>query len=90
LGNILKLESVIFGAGVAHFTEVKNNAKYRLLTEQAQYDALLASERLSATADPYDLQIMFSAFQAYTQIYINGITRKNFAYSYNSIASYDY
>jgi len=90
LGGILKLENVIFGAGIGHFTEVKNNAKYRLLSEQAQYDALLSSEKMSAMANPFDLQIMFSAYQAYQQIFINGITRKNFAYSYNSIANYDY
>lgn len=90
LGNILKIENVMFGKGISHFVEVKNNAKYRLVTKEAQHDALLASEKLSASADPFDLQIMFSAFQAYLQIFVNGITRKNFAYSYNSIASYDY
>jgi len=90
LGNILKLENVMFGAGKGHFTQVKNNAKYRLLTAEAQYDALVSSEIMSAMAKPFDLQIMFSAYQTYLQIYINGITRKNFAYSYNSIASYDY
>ena len=90
LGGILKLENVMFGSGIAHFTEVKHNAKYRLLTAEAQYDALVSSEIMSAMAKPFDLQIMFSAYQTYLQIYINGITRKNFAYSYNSIASYDY
>jgi hypothetical protein len=90
LGNILKLENVIFGAGIAHFAEVKNNAKYRLITEEAQHDALTASEIMAAMASPFDPQVMFSAYQTYLQIYLNGITRKNFAYSYNSIANYDY
>lgn len=33
---------------------------------------------------------MFTCYQAYLQIYINGITRKNYTYSYNSVAGYDY
>ena len=33
---------------------------------------------------------MFTAYQAYLTIYVNGIIRKNYAYSYNSIANYDY
>ena len=40
LGNVLKLESVMFGAGKGHFVEVKDNAKYKLLSLQAQKDAL--------------------------------------------------
>ena len=30
----------MFGAGKAHFVQVKSNAKYKLLTEEAQIDAL--------------------------------------------------
>jgi len=33
---------------------------------------------------------MFTTYQAYLQIYINGLSRTNFAYSFNSTASYDY
>ena len=90
LGNILKLENVMFGAGKAHFVEVKNNAKYRLLTKEAQKDALDSSSALGAITSPFSVTALFAAYQAYLTIYINGITRKNFAYSYNSIASYDY
>jgi hypothetical protein len=90
LGNILKLENVIYGAGSAHFVEVKNNAKYRLLTEEAQRDALLSSEKLGQISTSFNAGAMFTAYQAYLQIYINGITRKNYAYSFNSIASYNY
>ena len=90
LGDTLKLENVIFGAGKAHFVEVKNNAKYRLLTKEAQNDALVSSNALASITDPFSATAMFTAYQAYLTIYINGITRKNFAYSYNSIASYDY
>ena len=86
LGNILKLESTIFGAGRAHFTEVRNNAKYKLLTKQAQQDALDSSNNI---ADG-DITALFTAYQAYLQIYINGITRRNYAWSFNSIASYSY
>jgi hypothetical protein len=90
LGNVLKLENVIFGAGKAHFVQVNNNAKYKLLTEEAQRDALLSSENLAAITTPFNAAAMFAAYQSYLTIYVNGITRKNYAYSFNSIASYDY
>jgi len=90
LGNILKLESVMYGGGKAHFVEVKNNAKYRLLTEEAQNDALAASTKLGSITSSFNATAMFTAYQAYLQIYINGITRKNYSYSFNSIADYNY
>jgi hypothetical protein len=90
LGSILKLESVMFGSGKAHFTEVRDNAKYRLITEAAQKAALDSSADLGAITNPFSATAMFTAYQAYLQIYINGITRKNFAYSFNSIADYNY
>jgi hypothetical protein len=90
LGDILKLENVMFGAGRAHFVKVKSNAKYKLLTEEAQRDALASSESLGAITDPFNAGAMFAAYQSYLTIYVNGITRKNYAYSFNSIANYDY
>jgi hypothetical protein len=90
LGNVLKLENVIFGKGQAHFVQVKDNANYRLLTKEAQEDALDASSRLGNLTSPFSAGAMFSAYQAYLTIYINGITRRNYAYSYNSIADYNY
>lgn len=90
LGTVLKLENVMFGAGKAHFVEVKNNAKYRLLTEEAQRDALTSSEKVARLTNPFSATAMFAVYQSYITIYINGITRKNYAYSFNSIASYDY
>lgn len=90
LGNILKLESAIFGAGTAHFVKVKKNAEYKLLSKEAQQDALKSSADLGNITDPFNPTAMFTAYQAYLTIYINGITRKNYAYSFNSIASYDY
>jgi len=86
LGDILKLESVMFGGGKAHFVPVKGNAKYRLLSREAQKDALDASFNIGGS----DITAVFTAYQAYLTIYINGITRKNYAQSFNSIASYDY
>jgi hypothetical protein len=89
LGNILKLENVMFGAGRAHFVPVESNAKYKLLTKEAQRDALGSSENL-ALLGGFNASYMFAAYQAYLTIYVNGITRKNYAYSFNSIANYDY
>ena len=90
LGNVLKLESVMFGPGKAHFVEVKKNAKYKLITEEAQRDALKSSQALANITSPFNPTAMFTAYQAYLAIYINGITRKNYAYSFNSIADYNY
>jgi len=90
LGDTLKLENVMFGAGKLHFTEVRKNAKYRLLTEEAQRDALDSSRELGDITSPFNAGAMFAAYQAYLTIYINGITRKNYARSINSIANYDY
>jgi hypothetical protein len=89
LGTILKLENVIYGAGKGHFVQVKNNAKYKLLSEEAQRDAYASSDKI-ANLGSYNATALFTAYQTYLQIYINGITRKNYAYSFNSIANYDY
>lgn len=91
LGNILKLESAIFGAGKAHFTQVKKNAMYKLITREAQQDALASAKDIAdTTLAGFDAAVFFAAYQAYLTIYINGITRRNYAYSFNSIGSYDY
>ncbi len=89
LGNIIKLESVEYGAGRAHFNKVIDHAKYKLITKEAQQDALKSSVDI-ANLGGFSATAMFTCYQAYLQIYINGITRKNYAYSFNSIASYDY
>ena len=90
LGNVLKLESAIYGKGDAHFVQVKNNATYRLISKEAQQDALKSSEEIADITNPLDVSAMFAVYQSYLTIYINGITRGNFARSYNSIAEYDY
>ena len=90
LGSILKLESVLFGRGKAHFVEVKKNAKYKLLTKEAQEDAIDSSKEIALITDPFNPIAFFTVYQAYLEIYINSATRRNFAYSYNSIASYNY
>jgi len=90
LGNVLKLENVIFGGGKAHFVEVKNNAKYKLLSEEAQRDAFKSSNTIASITSSFNSTALFTAYQAYLTIYINGITRKNYAYSFNSIAEYNY
>ena len=90
LGSTLKLESVLFGRGKAHFVEVKENAKYRLLTKEAQEDAIKSAASTADETDPWNPLAFFAAYEAYIEIYINSISRKNFAYSYNSIASYNY
>jgi hypothetical protein len=90
LGSVLKLESAIYGRGDAHFVQVKNNATYRLISKEAQQDALKSSEEIANITSPLDVSAMFAVYQSYLTIYINGITRGNFARSYNSIAEYDY
>lgn len=90
LGNVIKLENVIFGAGKGHFVEVKKNALYKLITKEAQEDALASSAEIADITGTFSATAMFTAYQAYLQIYINGITKQNYGYSYNSILSYDY
>jgi hypothetical protein len=90
LGNILKLENVLYGAGKAHFVEVKRHALYKLVSEQAQVDALGSSYNIAKITGTLDATAMFTAYQAYLQIYINGISRTNFTYSFNSVADYGY
>jgi hypothetical protein len=90
LGNVLRMENAIYGAGRAHFVKVKDNAQYKLLSAQAQVDALNSSYNIANLTGTLDATAMFTAFQAYLQLYINGINRRNYAYSFNSIATYDY
>lgn len=90
LGSVLKVENVIFGSGKAHYTEVKKNALYKLLTREAQEDALASSSKIADITGDFSSTAMFTAYQAYLQIYTNGITRRNYGWSYNSILDYDY
>ena len=90
LGNVLKLESVMFGAGKGHFAEVKDNAKYKLLSLEAQQDALESAIDVAGLTNAFNIGVCFTVYQTYLTIYINGITRRNYAQSYNSRASYDY
>jgi hypothetical protein len=89
LGNVLKLESVLFGGGRSHFVEVQKHSMYKLLTRQTQIDALDSSKKI-ADLGGFSATAMFTAYQSYLQIYLNGISRKNFAQSFNSVSSYDY
>lgn len=89
LGNILKLENVMFGRTKGHFVEVEKHANYKLLTLQVQQQALDSSYKI-AKIGTFDATAMFTAYQAYLQIYLNGVSRQNYAYSFNSIGSYDY
>jgi len=90
LGDTLKIENVIFGAGSAHFTQVKKNAMYKLLTKEAQEDALASADEVARMTSTYNSSALFAVYQSYLTIYINGITRRNYGWSFNSIASYDY
>lgn len=90
LGNILKIEDVIYGAGKAHFVQVKDNSLFKMISREAQEDALVSANDIANITSPYNASALFAAYNAYLNIYINGITRRNYAYSFNSIASYDY
>ena len=90
LGTILKLENVMFGAGRAHFVQVRKNALYKMISKEAQQDALISATNIAVTTGTLDASALFAAYQAYLTIFINAITRRNYAYSFNSIGSYDY
>lgn len=90
LGDVLKVENAIYGAGKAHFVKVKNNAQYKFLTKDVQYTALQSSYNISNVINGFNAAAMFTAYQAYLTIFLNSVSRKNLSYSFNSIASYDY
>jgi hypothetical protein len=90
LGSILKVENAIFGESRSHFVQVKNNARYKLINRTTQQQALQSSYNIAISTGTLDGNAMFTTYQAYLQIYINGLSRTNFAYSFNSTASYDY
>ena len=90
LGSILKLENVMFGAGRAHFVQVRKNALYKMISKEAQQDALISATNIAVVTGTLDASVLFAAYQAYLTIFINAITRRNYAYSFNSIGSYDY
>lgn len=90
LGNVLKIENVIYGKGLGTFSQVKKNANYRFLSREAQIDALNSSRAIAAITSPFSSSAMFQAYQSYLQIYLSGITRKNYGWSYNSIMFYNY
>ena len=90
LGSVIKLESVMFGGGKAHFVQVEDNAKYKLITKEAQEDALKSSEDIADLTNPFNAGVMFTVYQSYLTIYVNGITRANYGMSFNSRANYDY
>ena len=79
----------MYGGGRAHFVEVQKHSMYKLLTRQTQIDALNSSKKI-ADLGGFSATAMFTAYQSYLQIYLNGISRKNFAQSFNSVSSYDY
>ena len=90
LGNVLKLEQAYYGAANSHFVSVTNNSKYALITGYVQKQALTSSYDLANSTGTFDANAMFTVYQAYLQIYVNSAPKRNFAYSFNSIASYDY
>jgi len=89
LGDVLKIENAIYGAGKAHFVKVKNNAQYKFLTKDIQYTALKSSYDV-ALVGTFSATAMFTAYQAYLTIFLNSISGKNYSYSFNSVATYDY
>ena len=90
LGSVLKVENAIFGESRSHFVQVKDNARYKFINRTTQQQALQSSYNIAISTGTLDGNAMFTTYQAYLQIYINGLSRSNFAYSFNSIASYDY
>jgi hypothetical protein len=90
LGNVLKLETVMYGGGKAHFVQVKDESKYRLITKEAQQDALAIASQISTITSPANPAALFTVYQSYLTIYVNSVTKKNYAYSFNSRADYDY
>lgn len=90
LGDVLKVENVIFGGGKAHFVEVKDNAKYKLITPEAQIDSIKVANELGAISTDFDPNAFFVSYEAQLTILLGSVARKNYAYSYNSVADYNH
>lgn len=95
LGNILKLETAIYGKAQAHFQQVKKHARYKFLTLDAYHVALDVAVGIGVlSASLKNFQVFngtaaMAAFSAMISIIEKLIPRQNFAYQYNSIGNYD-
>ena len=68
LGGVLKLESAIFGSGLAHFVQVKKNSLYKLISKEAEEDAFNSSVAIANITSPLNAQALFAAYQSYLTI----------------------
>jgi hypothetical protein len=95
LGNRLKLETVENGVSSSHFTEVKNHARYKLLSTGA-YGAGAAiglavgavSRIVGVSSTILDGTAVFTAFQSIMVIIEKTIPRVNYAYQFTSVGRY--
>ena len=95
LGDILKLDEVIFGQANGHYVEVKNHSKYKFPTLGSYLTALgvgvvvgFASGLYGTSDQPFDGAAAFTTITFINDLIYKLIPRKNFAYQYNAVGNY--
>lgn len=92
LGNILKLETAIYGIAQSHFVPVLDHAKYKIISGQAYRIAVGIAASVGFLSVGF-VQVFngSAAMQAFTvliDIVQKIIPKLNFAYQYNAIGNY--
>jgi len=95
IGNILKLETAEYGKAESHFTEVKNHAKYKFLSDTAVSVALLtavgigfASNTFGVSTNVFNGTAAYTSFQIMLDIMEKLIPNKNFTYQQTALGEY--
>jgi hypothetical protein len=95
LGDMLKLDEVIYGQANSHYVEVKNHSRYKFPTLGSYLTALgvgvvvgFASGLYGTSDQPFDGAAAFTTIQFINDIIYKLIPRKNFAYQFNSVGNY--
>ena len=96
LGNILKFESIEFGTTKSQFYQVKKHARYKFPSIRSYLTSLLLGVIIGFASGTYGVAdnifngtAAFTAFTTFNDIIYRLLPRKNFAYSYNGVATYD-
>lgn len=96
LGTQLKLESVEYGTSLSHFVQVKGHAKYKFPSLGSYLTALgigaaigFASGTYGVSDNLFNGTAAFTAFEVFNDLVFKLIPRRNFAYQFNSIGTYE-
>lgn len=96
LGTQLKLESVEYGTALSHFVQVKDHAKYKFPSLGSYLTALAVGAAIGFASGTYGVSdnvfngtAAFTAFGVFNDLVYKLIPRRNFAYQFNSVGTYE-